>query len=128
MGYLPCKKNTLLIPSGDKNHLFVILTDKCQEGSHLLVNFSTIRPESFHDSTCVVLPGEHPFIKQPSYIEYRRAEIVNARHIIKCTDSSYFVPNTTTEEALFNRICDGVSASEHTPKRIKTYFLSSKGL
>lgn len=42
VAYQVLKKGTLLIPSGpthdpDKKHLFVVCTDVCAEGRHLLV-------------------------------------------------------------------------------------------
>lgn len=42
VAYQVLKKGTLLIPSGpthdpDKKHLFVVCTDACAEGRHLLV-------------------------------------------------------------------------------------------
>jgi len=116
------KKGTFIIPSGGKDHLFVILTSKCNEGHHLLVNFSSIYEGVFHDDSCVVNEGEHPFIKQPSYIVYRQARIDKATHLIKC-----FKPKEPVSDELFKRICEGLLLSTHTPKRVKLYFLENKG-
>jgi hypothetical protein len=67
----PARKNqTLLIPSGTKKHLFVVLSEAseaCPDDNVLLVSFSTIREERFYDRTCIVEPEEHPFINKPSY-------------------------------------------------------------
>jgi hypothetical protein len=90
----PVKKSqTLLIPSGSKSHLFVVLTEACPEGNILLVSFSTIHEERFYDDTCTVETGEHSFIKNPSYIEYRKARIEKESHINKCKESTYWFPH-----------------------------------
>jgi hypothetical protein len=74
--FVPFKRATLLIPSGaaidpDRKHLFVLLTDPIEasgfEGKQvLLVNIATV-PNDLnnlpYDSTCIIQPGEHRFIK-----------------------------------------------------------------
>lgn len=115
---MPHKKGTILKPSGYKDHLFVILTNECPEKNHLLVNFSSIHENVYHDDACVVNTEEHPFIKHPSYIEYRKAETVKSSHLIKCG----FTQKEDVSEELFKRICGGLLLSIHTPKRIKKYF------
>jgi len=119
---VPHKKGTILKPSGNKEHLFVILTDECAEKNHLLVNFSSIHEGVYHDDACVVNPNEHPFIKHPSYIEYRKAETVKASHLIRCD----FIQKEDVSSDLFKRICDGLMLSIHTPQRIKKYFSDNK--
>ena len=109
------KKGTILKLSEYKEHLFVILTNECPEKNHLLVNFSSIHPNVFHDDACVVNAGEHPFIKRPSYIEYRRAGTVKASHLIKCD----FTQKEDVSDELYTRICNGLMLSIHTPKRKK---------
>ncbi len=118
MVFVPQKKGTILKLSGYKEHLFVILTNECPEKNHLLVNFSSIHEGVFHDVACVVNAGEYPFIKHPSYIEYRRAETVKASHLIKCN----FTQKEDVSDELYTRICNGLISSIHTPKRIKKYF------
>ena len=121
----PARKNqTLLIPSGTKNHLFVILTEASPEGNVLLISFSTIREERFYDKTCIVEPDEHPFIKKPSFIEYRKARIEKESHLVNCRESTYWFPHEPVSNELFKRICNGVLDSPHTPKRIKDYYRS----
>ncbi|NTU44128.1 MAG: hypothetical protein HGA99_01200 [Chlorobiaceae bacterium] len=122
MAFLPQKKRTILKSSGYKEHLFVILTNECPEKNHLLVNFSSIYEGIFHDDACIVNEGEHPFIKHPSYIEYRKAETVKASHLIKCD----FTQKEDVSDDLYTRICDGLMLSKHTPKRIKTYFSENR--
>jgi hypothetical protein len=122
----PVKKSqTLLIPSGSKSHLFVVLTEACPEGNILLVSFSTIREERFYDDTCTVESDEHSFIKKPSYIEYRKARIEKESHINKCKESTYWFPHEPVSDKLFKRICKGILDSPHTPKRIKDYYRSN---
>ncbi len=75
--FVPFKRATLLIPSepandSDRKHLFVLLTDPIEapgfEGKQvLLVNIASVPNGFSYDSTCVLKPGEHRFIKHESY-------------------------------------------------------------
>jgi len=110
MPFLPVKKGTLLKLSGNKEHLFVILTEECSEKCHLLVNFSSIHDNVYHDDACVVNSGE-----------YRLAETVKASHLAKCN----FTQKEPVSDELFKRICDGLILSRHASKRIKKYFIDN---
>ncbi len=123
MPYVPSKNGTLLIPSGvdDTKHLFFIVTKKCAKGDHLLVNVTTIYDGVPHDDTCVVGAGEHPFIKHPSYINYRVAERMSAELIEKRVGQWYFKPDADASEELIKRILNGFENSDFTKKRILDY-------
>ena len=60
---------------GSKAHLYIII---CQDGDSpmecVIVNVTTIHND-LCDKSCVLDKGDHPFIKQPSSVLYRKAEI-----------------------------------------------------
>jgi hypothetical protein len=116
------KKNSLLIPSGSAKHLFVVVSDVCPDGCHLLVNFSTIREGVYYDTACEVKTGEHPFIKSPSYIAYSYAKIERADDLIARVKSSFFILQEDVSEGLFDRICRGIIKSSHISKMKKEYY------
>ena len=122
MSYVPHKKGTLLVPTGNKNHLYVIVTDVCSEGKHLLVNVSTIYPGTYYDNTCVIDDGEHPFIKHPSYVVYRQARIDKSEQIIKYVNCRYFSPHLPISDELLIRISAGFLTSAHVPRFVRKYF------
>ncbi len=64
----------------DRMHLFVVLTDPLcnfDDGIRkvLLVSLSSIHDDLYHDSACILEPGEHPFVKRDSYVVYQKARI-----------------------------------------------------
>lgn len=127
MPYVVTRGDTLLIPSGtladpNKKHLFIVLTKECNGGEHLLVSISTVRPSIFHDPTCLISAGEHPFVTVPSFVEYRMARTIDAAHICKCVDGWEFMKKEPATGALLKRICDGVLVSKFVPTRILNYF------
>lgn len=126
MPYVPYKKGTVLIPSGGTKHLFAIITDKCAAGEHLLVNLTSVRPGIKHDDTCEVSPGEHPFVKQESYVEYRHADILTAARISARVDDGTYTVHSDISDALLQAFRDGVEDSDNVKQRITKYFLKAK--
>ena len=124
--YAPAKRGTLLLPSGtyhnpDLKHLFIICTDKSDRGDHLLVSVSRWRND-LCDSTCMLEPGCHEFIRYKSYILYRKARIERTQTLIDGVAAGAFVPKAPLDDAVFERVCDGILASPHTPYKAKRYY------
>jgi hypothetical protein len=127
LSYTPAKKQTLLIASGtvahpDKMHLFVIVTDKCDAGFHLLFSFCRIIAGVFHDPACVAKAGEHEFLAADSYVFYQKPEQLRHDAMIKCVGGWTYKPKADLSAALFERVCAGVTASRFTPRWAKDYF------
>ena len=65
--------------------LFVVLTNPFDDTGDgilrvLLVSLSSIRSYYHYDPACILKPGEHPFVKQESFVVYKRAIIVEAEN------------------------------------------------
>lgn len=123
MTYVPYKKGTLWIPSGpnDTKHLFVIVTDKCEAGLHLIVNFTSIRGGVPYDPACVLAAGDHPAIKQPSYVYYAMADTQPADRLTKFVDLKYYQCGDDISDDLLARIVQGAEESDFVKKRIARY-------
>lgn len=122
MSYVPYKAGTLLIPTGGTNHLFIVITDNGPNGEHLLVNVTSIKAGIKHDDTCLVHVGDHPFIKHPSYAEYRRAEVASAAHISKMVQGFVYKPSDDASATLVQMLRDGIEDSPYVKGRILNYF------
>lgn len=127
MPYSPVRKAALLIPSGspqnpEAKHLYVILTDACADGFHLLGSVTSVHRGIFHDKTCIIQAGGHPFITHDSYFEYRRLRTVRGNHIETCVNGWVYSPKDPVTDALFDRICVGINISEFTPRGMREYW------
>jgi len=120
--YDPKRCDTLLIPTGPSgDHLFTLVTDRCGNGQHLLLNVSTIRDGQFHDNTCELAPGCHPFIKDPSWVVYRSAQIQAAARLGKMVDGWVYKLHDPASIELADQMLGGVATSRFTPKFVKDY-------
>lgn len=122
MPFTPYRRATLLIPSGPVgNHLFGIVSDACPQGQQILLSFSTVREGRYHDPTCLVSVGEHPFIVDPSWIVYRDARIEQTAKLTRMVESGYYQTNDVLDEDLAARMFGGVGISDHTPRYVIRY-------
>lgn len=127
MPYVPLRGNSFLVPSGttanpNKLHLHVIATEACPAGEHLLLSVSTIQAGIHHDPACMIKAGEHPFITHDSYVVYRRARTTSATLITKCVDGWLYIKKEPVSQALLQRMCAGIMASNFTPFFAQDYY------
>ncbi|QUS39286.1 hypothetical protein RPMA_10895 [Tardiphaga alba] len=125
--WVPSKKKCILIPSGthddpDRHHLFVILTEACEQGFHLAVSLSSVKAGVKHDPTCVLDAGCHDFVTAQSFVMYGKIEKLRSAHISKCVAGWTYKPRGEMPDEQFTRICDGVEASDFTPGWARHYF------
>lgn len=122
-GGLPGEGSTLLVPSGPKKHLFVVLTKPVGiQEDILIVGVSSIRDDQYHDPACKVYAGDHPFISRPSYVRYAFARTVSGSRLREALGDGYFKQLEPCSADLFDRICHGVVTSKHTAPRINTFY------
>ena len=129
--FLPLKRATLLVPSGPKNdpdrkHLFVLLTDPANDGSGgrpvLMVSLSSVKSGVPHDPTCILYPGDHPFVKRESFVLYARARIEMADKLLRGIKDEKLVAHDPMELGVFTRICKGVEVSRFTPQKLHKFY------
>lgn len=134
--FVPFRRATLLIPSGpaddpDRKHLFILLTDPVVGGSgekeSLLVGVSSVRQGAFHDPTCILYPGDHPFIRRDSFIAYGRARIELSQKLINGVQAGVLAPRETLDGAVFARVCQGLLDSRHTAPKIRAFYSAATG-
>ena len=128
--FLPFKKATLLVPSGpasdpNRKHLFVLVTGPTQHGPEknaLMVSLSSCKPGMYYDPSCIINAGEHPFVRKSSFVDYSRARIECADSLIRGVKAGILIPHEQVGDALFERICEGLTTSRHTAKRILDFY------
>jgi hypothetical protein len=128
MAFKPLKKGTLLIPSGPsvdaaRMHLFVICSDTCGHGKQVLVPIASWLND-LCDDTCILQPHEHRFLKQKSYMLYRYARVAVSRELVTGVSEGVLVPREDMNGQTFQRIKNGISASDRTPRKVKKYWKS----
>ena len=120
------QQNTILVPvpSASCKHLFIVLTTPDGEPPLVvMVNITTRRPTS--DSTVILTPGDHPFIRHESVIAFEHADLFDVGKLEKGLSNGSLSKYPDINESLFDAVKQGLFDSPRTPQNIKTYCRSS---
>lgn len=134
--FLPLKRASLLIPSGpqhdqSRKHLFILLTDPLDDDDGikciLMVSLSSIRAGIPHDPTCILYSGDHPFLKQDSFVVYQKSRLEEVDKVLRGVKTGQLVPQAPMDGAVFARICKGLEDSRLTPPKLLKFYLKATG-
>jgi hypothetical protein len=111
------KGDTFLIPSPQEDecaHLHVVISDPEKEPDGVvLVPITTW--ESYKDESCLLQPGDHPFIKHASCVQYRDARIVPAARLARAIAGGQIRSREPVSSELLARILAGAGESRFLP-------------
>lgn len=128
--FIALRRATLLIPSGPAHdptrlHLFIVLCDprSVEVGDptpHVaLVSLCSVLPDRYHDPSCILGPGDHPFITRHSYIYYADTWIKAVSNVENGVGRGEYTPREMLDEAVMARVYNGLMASRHAKPRVK---------
>ncbi len=117
----------MLIPSGPgtKMHLFAILLDPIKVDGYgsqpqvLLASVMSIKPGIILDDSCLLGPGDHPFIEHDSFVDYRYTRLETAQHIEGRIDDGVYVLKEPCSPELIRRIIQGAMKSRRISREFK---------
>jgi hypothetical protein len=95
-----------------RTHLWVIVATP--GGDALAFNFTTRRAVPTCDTSCVIRPGEHPFVRNETVVEYRRGLLGPQKawdDLVRCGGAKAHDP---VSAPLLLRIQEGALASRFT--------------
>lgn len=114
--YIPKIKDVFRVPSGSDGqlHLHVVITDKCEVSSHILVGISSLKEGSRqNDLSCKIEAGEHALITKESFAFYKHAKHESEQLLKKCVGNTWPLCDPISD-SLLERIRAGLMISEHT--------------
>lgn len=106
----------------DRSHLYVIITEPCENGFVLAVPICTIRTSKY-DKTCELKLGDHDFIEYPSYVAYYHVTRYKAEQLEKQIHGGALHADEPVKQEVLKRIRDGISSSRQIPPVEKKYFI-----
>jgi hypothetical protein len=113
------------MPSGtyhdpNQKHLFIVCTDACPEGNHIIVSV-TGWTNDLCDGTTRLAKDDHPFLYKDSYVFYRKARIEHCSALAKGVEAGVFDVKEAMDEAWIKKIMAGLCRSKQTPRKVKKY-------
>jgi hypothetical protein len=100
--------------TGATPHLWVILWGPAGAArAFLSIYLTTLRAHS--DRSCVIVPGEHPFIQHDTAVAYGEAQRWPEERLLQLIADGIAKPRQPVSAALLGRLRDGFFASPRTP-------------
>ena len=126
-GWICVKGESLLIPSGpdDKSHLFAILLDPVLIPGYgskphvLLASVVSTKPGLLIDESCLLHPGDHPFIGHNSFVDYRFTRLEPAAHMESRVHEGMFHVKEPCSTEMLKRIVAGALKSKRISREHK---------
>lgn len=125
--------DTFLIPksSGETEHLWIVVTDPEPDTSFAVcVNITT--KQSYSETTVILRPGMHPFIKHDSVVYYSDAQILTLNKVQQALDARMTgvvcEPREPCSRAVLEMIRQGILSSKMTPNNVKDYCKKAWGI
>jgi hypothetical protein len=73
------------------------------------------------DQTCVVIAGEHPFVRHKSYVLYRYARTIGCDEVSRGIADGTLRKHDDMNGQTFLKVRNGMCRSPSTPRKIKAY-------
>lgn len=117
---------TVLAQTGDKKHLHIICSEPAFYSGIgalgvLVVNITSVDPERPYDTTCVLHPGDHPFIEHDSYVLYAKAVVWKTSSIENRILTGEIVTQPPLKEPVISNVISGFLISPMTNRRILNF-------
>jgi hypothetical protein len=101
-------------------HLTFVLTDPDEERKVVIVSVMTRR--HFSDATVVLNPGDHPWIRRESTVQFDTARFCAVRRLERAVQTNAGHWQADMSASLLARVCAGLIASSRTIHAVKDYF------
>lgn len=117
-----------MIPCGSEagqKHLFALLFSPVvvdgygQSPMVLLANVTSVKNGVAGDDSCLLSPGEHPFITNDSFVDYRMARFEKADFITSKVKNGEFAEKDPCTPELIHKIIKGACNSRKIPREYK---------
>ena len=96
---------TFLLPGLD-DHLWLVISDPFLDANRIVVVCFLSWKEHL-DQACIVKPGEHPFVKHDTCVQYATARVVTAERLKVLQDGGQLRMKAPLSPSLLDRIRKG---------------------
>lgn len=93
-------------PNVDVAHLWIVISDPNEGGNVVCVNFTSLSEDEV-DESCILDPGDHPFIKRRTVVKYGLANWWAADKIAAAIASGQFSAHPPVRPEILQRIREG---------------------
>jgi hypothetical protein len=93
-------------------HLWVVISDPLSDPSDPVVIVNLTSRTADKDPTCIVNPGEHPFVTHPTVVNYRDAKAVSNTDLEHLLGLNHLHSHEPLSPVVLSRIREGAARSK----------------
>lgn len=109
-------------------HLWIVISDPAADSDRVVsVNLTTKRILRNEDHTCVLDVGDHPFVRHPTYVNYRGARITSNAELDDEFRSNVIKLDGGASTELLAKLISAAHKSPFTAREVKS-ILAAQGL
>lgn len=105
----------------DPNYHLCFVASRTDDLEVVVMNFTSgeLHKDGWKEQTCVVVPGEHRWIRKRTVVMYRAATIQSMASIRFKINTGRYLPQDPLGITLLQRVWDGASRSDFIPGKVK---------
>ncbi len=103
-------------------HLYFVISNPDIDNNALVVNMTTIKDTGRENLSCILNIGNHPEIKNKSYIRYDKARELGTAKIIELAMKKIIIPKKDLDPTVLKRIQEGAKKPGALQGKFKKYF------
>ena len=101
------------------NHLYIVLSAPDSRGRVALANLTSHGRPGCAEHCLVLVPGDHPFVRYPSCIPFRRARLEPLTRLEEARDRGSIALREPLTLGILERIQRAVLTDIHPPRNVK---------
>jgi hypothetical protein len=118
--------NSYLIPNPphyETEHLYVIIAINTGNKKALIVNLT--ENKAGKEQGCIINPGEHPFVKKQTTINFAEAKITDIKNLEESVKHGVIKIHAKFEESILKRIQEAALSSPSIPIKCQEFLRSA---
>jgi hypothetical protein len=102
----------------EEGHLWIVITEVSSEGKFIMVNLTTL-DEDIEDTSCILCPGDHPYITHPSVISYKDTKEFDTSFYDRALAAGRIHSYDRFSQEIVRKIQQGALTSNFTKNRFR---------
>ncbi|MEX2120191.1 MAG: hypothetical protein WD847_11405 [Pirellulales bacterium] len=98
-------------------HLWVVISDPGKDDEQVVIVNLTSHDSPEKDDSCILDPGDHPWVRHKTSVRYRDARVASERDLDKLVKKRKLKPQNPVSNETLGKILAGAQMSPHFPLR-----------
>ncbi|MEI7836536.1 MAG: hypothetical protein WCK05_08995 [Planctomycetota bacterium] len=97
-----------------KGHLFVVLSNSDYDAGHIVLGMFTTW-EAYKDPSCILHPGDHPFLDHDTCVDYQTAPLLSAKELDDQIRAGQMTRREKLSQSVLERVLSGAGKTQRIP-------------